>query len=123
MHTGAPRVPARIGRRAAVVAAVRSDLGLRSLAETRLVSWLAVSLSTRALGLLLVLFAPRAADATAVTMRTAPGLAVAFAVGFAIGLPVLAAALGFGVLCATAWAVQRSPAPVPAPGTHVASAA
>lgn len=33
------------------------------------------------------------------------------------------AALGFGVLCATAWAAQRSPAPVPAPGTHVASTA
>lgn len=33
------------------------------------------------------------------------------------------AALGFGVLCATAWAAQRSPAPVPAPWTHVASAA
>lgn len=53
-------------------------------------SWIAVSVSTLALGLLLVIFAPRAADAAARTARTQPGAALGWGAAVAIGMPVVA---------------------------------
>ncbi len=52
--------------------------------------WIAVSLSTLALGLLLIGFAPRAADAALAAAREAPWQAVAWGAGLFIGLPVAA---------------------------------
>lgn len=69
---------------------VRADWGLDSLAVTRFASWIAVSVSTLALGLLLVLFAPRAAEAAEAAVRTQPGAALAWGLAVAVGLPVIA---------------------------------
>jgi hypothetical protein len=57
---------------------------------TRLMSWLAVSVSTLALGVLLVIFAPRAADAAMRTARARPGVTLAWGAAIAIGMPVVA---------------------------------
>ncbi|HSK96890.1 MAG TPA: hypothetical protein VK891_09765, partial [Euzebyales bacterium] len=57
---------------------------------SRFASWLAVSLSTLALGLLLVIFAPRAADAAVSTLRTRPGAALGWGAAIAFGLPAVA---------------------------------
>jgi hypothetical protein len=59
-------------------------------ALTGFMSWLAVSVSTLVLGLLLVFFAPRAADAAVRTARTQPGAALGWAAAVAIGMPVIA---------------------------------
>lgn len=110
-----------------VVRRVRTDWRLRGLGVSWLWSWLAVSASTLALGLLLVLFAPRAADAALHSAGTRPGNTAVAALGVAIGLPALAVIailtivgipFGVGVLLAfallyavgyvaTAWMVGR----------------
>lgn len=54
--------------------------------------WLAVSLSTLALGLILRAFAPRAAEAAFTVFRERPGLAAAWAAGLFFGLPIAAVA-------------------------------
>lgn len=68
----------------------RADWGLNSIAITRFASWIAVSASTLVLGVLLGLFAPRAADAAMTVARTQPGRAAAWGLAVAIGLPLLA---------------------------------
>ena len=55
----------------------------------RLATWLAVSVSTLLLGLVLVLIAPRALDAVANVTRSAPWAAAAWGLGLALGVPVL----------------------------------
>jgi hypothetical protein len=55
----------------------------------RFASWLAVSVSTLLLGFLLVLLAPRALDAVAGTASAAPWPSSGWAVGIAVGVPVL----------------------------------
>jgi len=52
-------------------------------------SWLAVTVSTLALGFLLVLLAPRGADATLTSVRTAPWTCLGWGIGLAIAIPVL----------------------------------
>lgn len=69
---------------------VRTDWGLRGLGVSWFWSWLAISASTLALGLLLVVLAPRAADAALHTVRTRPGHAAMGALVVAVGLPALA---------------------------------
>jgi hypothetical protein len=83
----------RIARGATIegtVQRVRTDWGLRSVAVPWLWSWLAVSVSTLALGALLTLFAPQAVDAALTTFRTRPAEALAGAAVAIIGLPALA---------------------------------
>jgi hypothetical protein len=102
----------------------------------RFASWLAVSMSTLLLGLLLVLLAPRALDATAGVARSSPWRAAGWAVVLAIGVPVtvllalaslVALPLGLAALLAvalfafvgyaiSAYAIGR--AIRPAPGTR-----
>lgn len=67
-------------------------------ALTGFMSWLAVSVSTLALGLLLVTFAPRAADAAVRTARTRQGAALGWAAAVAIGMPVVAVIAIFTVV-------------------------
>lgn len=69
---------------------VRSDWGLRSVAVSWFWSWLAVSVSTLALGALLTLLAPRAADAALATARTQPTHVLVGTIVAAVGLPVAA---------------------------------
>lgn len=52
-------------------------------------SWLAVSVSSLLLGLVLVLLAPRALDAVATAARSSPWLAAAWGLALAVGVPVL----------------------------------
>jgi hypothetical protein len=75
----------------------------------RFVFWLAASISILILGLILLAFAPRAAEAVQVTFREATGASIGFGAAFFIGLPVvgiLALAtlvgipLGLGILLA-----------------------
>jgi hypothetical protein len=54
----------------------------------RFASWLAVSVSTLLLGLLLVLIAPRALDAVALVARSSPWQSLGWAIATAIGVPV-----------------------------------
>ncbi len=56
---------------------------------TRLPVWIAISFSTLLLGLLLLLLAPRGADAIAAVARTAPGASIGWGAGLFFGLPVL----------------------------------
>jgi hypothetical protein len=63
---------------------------LDDLVLSGFVSWLAVSVSTLALGLLLLIFAPRAADAAVRTARTHIGASLGWAAAFGVGLPVVA---------------------------------
>jgi hypothetical protein len=58
-------------------------------AVTAILLWLAVVLSTLVLGLLFILIAPRAADATADAGRTAVGASIGLGIAAAIGLPIL----------------------------------
>jgi hypothetical protein len=87
-----PRTP-RVARGATVdgtIHRVRTDWGLRSVAVPWFWSWLAVSVSTLALGALLTLVAPQAVDAALTTARTQPaGVLAGVAVGM-IGLPAIA---------------------------------
>jgi hypothetical protein len=71
--------------------------------------WLAVSISTLALGLIAVALAPRAAEAVAATARDQLGVSIAVGFGLFVALPVLAVLalislvgvpLGLGVLLA-----------------------
>lgn len=55
----------------------------------RFASWLAVSISTLLLGLVVVLLAPRAVDAVAAVARSSPWRSVGWAAAIAIGVPVL----------------------------------
>jgi hypothetical protein len=54
--------------------------------------WVAITVSSLALGLLLLWLAPGAADAAAETARRRPGPAVAWGIGLFLGLPVAAVA-------------------------------
>jgi Polymer-forming cytoskeletal len=66
----------------------RYALGQIGLIAALLV-WLAVVLSTLVLGVLLILIAPRAADALADAGRTAVGAAIPLGIAAAIGLPIV----------------------------------
>lgn len=69
---------------------MRSDWGLRSVTVPWFWSWLAVSVSTLALGVLLTLLAPRAVDAALATARTHPTHVLVGTIVAAVGLPVVA---------------------------------
>jgi cytoskeletal protein CcmA (bactofilin family) len=78
-------------------------------AGVHLTIWVAVSISTLVLGLLLLWFAPRAAAAVLDTWRDAPGRAIAWGFALMIGLPIAAVVavvtlvgipLGIGLLLA-----------------------
>jgi cytoskeletal protein CcmA (bactofilin family) len=56
----------------------------------RLAFWLAFSVSSLVLGLVLLWFAPRAADATMAAIRTATGPVIGWGFAILIGLPILA---------------------------------
>jgi Polymer-forming cytoskeletal len=60
---------------------------------TKLGFWVAISVSTLLLGLLLLLLGPRAADAVAVNGRSAVGASIGWGAGLVIGLPVAAVVL------------------------------
>lgn len=87
------RERARISPGATVVGDVKSvnrrfafgQIGLVAL----LVVWFAVGLSTLVFGLLLLLIAPRAADAFADAGRTAVGASIGLGIAAAIGLPLV----------------------------------
>ena len=73
--------------------------------------WLAIAVSTLALGLLLLWFAPRAADAVVAAEKTAAGPSIGWGFAVIIGLPVLGVIaiatlvgipFGFGILFALA---------------------
>ena len=73
------------------------------------ISWIAVTVSALVLGLLLLLLAPRAADALADVWRTGLGPSIGWGVVLLVGLPIVAvlalvtivgAPLGFGLLVA-----------------------
>jgi hypothetical protein len=66
------------------------DVAGPAWAGIHLVVWLAVSVSALVLGLLLLWFAPRAADAVSATWRDAPGRAIAWGFALMIGLPIAA---------------------------------
>jgi hypothetical protein len=63
-----------------------------------LVWWLAVTVSTLVLGLLLVTLFPRAAQATVAAARARPGPSIGWGLLLAIGLPVLSVLLLFTIL-------------------------
>lgn len=87
-----PRSP-RVADGATIDGAVRrmrSDWGLRSVTVPWFWSWLAVSVSTLALGALLTLLAPRAADAALATARTRPTHVLVGTIVAAVGLPLAA---------------------------------
>ncbi len=56
----------------------------------RFAGWLAVSVSTLLLGLVLILFVPRGADAVFVAVRTAPWSSTGWGLAAFVGLPLLA---------------------------------
>lgn len=60
----------------------------------RFAGWLAVSLSTLALGLVLVLLVPRGLDAVGEVARTAPWTSAGWALALTVGLPVAVVLLG-----------------------------
>jgi cytoskeletal protein CcmA (bactofilin family) len=62
-------------------------------AVAAIVLWLAIVLSTLVLGLLLLLIAPRAADAFADAGRTAVGASIGLGIAASVGLPILGLAL------------------------------
>jgi hypothetical protein len=64
----------------------------------RFAGWLAVSVSTLAFGLLLVLLAPRGLDAVTVVARAAPWASAGWALAIAVGLPVAVVLLGASLL-------------------------
>jgi hypothetical protein len=59
-------------------------------ATARWIWWIAVSISALVLGLLLLWFAPRAAEAVLVAFREAPGATIGWGIALIIGLPILA---------------------------------
>jgi cytoskeletal protein CcmA (bactofilin family) len=59
-------------------------------AAAHFVIWIAVSVSSLVLGLLLLWFAPRAAEAARDTARDALGASIGWGIGLMIGLPILA---------------------------------
>lgn len=78
----------------------------------RFASWLAVSVSTLALGLLLIVVAPRGADGVFEAARTAPWASLGWGFAVLVGLPVLGVAaivslvglpFGLGLLLALAF--------------------
>ena len=91
------REKARISPGATVVGDVKSVNSRFSLgwagAVAAFVLWLAIVLSTLVLGLLLLVIAPRAADAFADAGRTAVGASIGLGVAAAIGLPIIGLAL------------------------------
>src|SRR3954454_927683 len=75
----------------------------------RLILWAAVTVSTLILGLVLLAFAPRAAESTWVIAQQRTGVAIAWAVGLFFGVPIVAVVaivtvvglpLGIGLLLA-----------------------
>jgi hypothetical protein len=91
------REKARISPGATVGGDVKSVNSRFSLgwagAVAAIVLWLAIVLSTLVLGLLLLVIAPRAADAFADAGRTAIGASIGLGVAAAIGLPIIGLAL------------------------------
>lgn len=91
------REKARISPGATVVGDVKSVNSRFSLgwagAVAAIVIWLAIVLSTLVLGLLLLVIAPRAADAFADAGRTAVGASIGLGIAAAIGLPIIGLAL------------------------------
>jgi hypothetical protein len=91
------REKARISPGATVVGDVKSVNSRFSLgwagAVAAIVIWLAIVLSTLVLGLLLLVIAPRAADAFADAGRTAIGASIGLGIAAAIGLPIIGLAL------------------------------
>jgi hypothetical protein len=91
------REKARISPGATVGGDVKSVNSRFSLgwagAVAAIVIWLAIVLSTLVLGLLLLVIAPRAADAFADAGRTAVGASIGLGVAAAIGLPIIGLAL------------------------------
>lgn len=86
------------------------DLGFAIAAA--LIVWLAVSVSAALLGLLLILIAPRAADAVAARSREQVGPLIAIGIAIAIVLPllvVLAAATALGLPLAIALGLALLP--------------
>src|SRR4051794_9466170 len=85
----------------------RNTSGIRWL--FRLILWAAVTVSTLILGLVLLAFAPRAAESAWVTAQGRTGVAIAWAAGLFFGVPIVAIAamvtvlglpLGIGLLLA-----------------------
>src|SRR5437588_841382 len=72
--------------------ATRRATPLRLLAPTALITklwvWVAISSSTLLLGILLLLLAPRAADAVFATVRDRTGPSVWWGLGLLVGLPI-----------------------------------
>jgi cytoskeletal protein CcmA (bactofilin family) len=57
---------------------------------TKLAAWIAITVSTLLLGLLLIWLAPRGADAVYAAVRDRPGASIGWGVGAFVGLPALA---------------------------------
>jgi hypothetical protein len=127
-----PQQNVRIEVGAAIDGRLRRGTFLRFLAPstliTKLLVWAAISVSTLALGMLILLLGPRAADVVHRTFRDRPGAAAAWGIGLFFGLPVVSVLamgtlvgipFGVGLLLAlafvysvgyvwTAWAVGRT---------------
>ncbi|MFL5766879.1 MAG: hypothetical protein ACJ758_03430 [Actinomycetota bacterium] len=72
------------------VRGVNVDFQFGDVFAARLIFWLAASVSVLIVGLILLAFAPRAADAAVRTMRDSTGAAIGFGLVVFIGLPVVA---------------------------------
>ena len=96
------REDARISRGATVDGDVKSVSRRFALGQVGVVAvlllWFAVILSTLVFGLLLLLIAPRAADAFADAGRTAVGASIGLGIAAAVGLPLLGLILLASVL-------------------------
>src|SRR5919198_1585135 len=88
----APEGNARIEVGAAIDGRLRRGTPLRLLVPSTLITklsvWAAISASTLALGLLLLLLAPRGADTIHRTFRERPGAAAGWGLGLFVGLPI-----------------------------------
>jgi cytoskeletal protein CcmA (bactofilin family) len=88
----APRGKVRIEVGAAIRGSLRRGNPLRLLAPSALVTklgvWVAISASTLLLGFLLLLLAPRAADAVFAAVTARPGASVWWGVGLLVGIPL-----------------------------------
>jgi hypothetical protein len=87
---------ATVGGRVRPVRSLDINLG-RFTVVSRILVWLATSVSSFLLGLLLILFAPKAADATARTGIERLGASIGFGVLVLIGVP-LASIVAIGIL-------------------------
>src|SRR5919198_1901226 len=89
----APRGDVQIEVGAAIDGRLRRGTPLRFLAPSTLITklsvWAAISASTLALGLLLLLLGPRAADAVHRTSRERPGTAAGWGLGLFLAVPVV----------------------------------